>query len=111
MSATVESTPAVTAELAAEIADRPDDELRATVRLLHRAYASRVRLGWDDALRGQPVLLAAMCLTITCELVRRGSSAFACAPCAATVIATMDARAGSSFIPAELADEIKAFGG
>lgn len=90
MSATVESTPAGTAELAAAIAGRADDELRAIVRLLHRAFEARSRLGWAGP--DEPVLVAEICLTITRELVRRGTSLHVCGPCLRTVTAAAAAR-------------------
>lgn len=59
------------------------DDLRATVRLLHRAYTSRGRLGWTS--EAEPALLAALCLTIGLELVRRGATAMVCPVCAASL--------------------------
>lgn len=80
-----------------------DDQLRATRRLLHRAYLGRDRLGWptlnpfatwrglfaerQGELRhelGEPDLLPAMCLEISAELTRR-SAALPCLPCEAQV--------------------------
>lgn len=80
-----------------------DDQLRATRRLLHRAYLGRERLGWPtlnpfEGRRrgllahfqgpeydlGAPVLLAAACLEISAELGRR-QAALPCLPCLAEV--------------------------
>lgn len=82
-----------------------DDELRATRRLIHRAYLAHERLGWpsvnpfdparDAAARrpviGDPVLLAAACLEVTEELERRGA-AKPCLPCRAEVAQSLRGR-------------------
>lgn len=74
------------------IARASDDELRATRRYLHRAYQSRSRLGWPavspfgihvrEPRIGDPILLPALCIELSAELVRRGS-ALPCFPCQA----------------------------
>lgn len=69
------------------IAARRTDELRSTVRFLHRAIASRGRLGWSTALFEEPAIVAALCLALTAELVRREERTMVCGPCAATVAA------------------------
>lgn len=80
--------------LAAIVARSSDDELRATRRLLHRAFLGRDRLGWPtlnpfsrraaDPDLGEPVILAAACLEISAELERR-RAALPCLPCRGTV--------------------------
>lgn len=60
------------------------DQIRETVRLLHRAGASAWRLGW----RGEedwPPVIAAICWTLTSELARRGEAPVACPPCEVTL--------------------------
>lgn len=69
------------------IAERSSGELRATVRLLHRAIASRGQLGWM-ARSEEPAIVAALCLALTAELRRRGEATMVCGPCAATVAAS-----------------------
>lgn len=83
------------------VAAASDGQLRATRRLIHRAYLGRDRLGWPtlnpfESWRGlfsdrhQPVLhdlgepdiLLAACLEISAELVRRGTGR-GCVPCEA----------------------------
>ena len=60
-----------------------DDQIRDTVRLLHRAGASAWRLGWRD--RDYPPIVAWLCWLLTSELARRGAAPTACPPCAATL--------------------------
>ena len=70
------------------IAGRSSEELRATVRFLHRSIASRGRLGWSTALFEEPAIAAALCLALTDELARRDERTMVCGPCAATVMAS-----------------------
>lgn len=83
------------------ITEASDGQLRATRRLLHRAYLTRDRLGWPtlnpfETWRGlfsdrrqpvlhelgEPELILALCLELSAELVRRGA-ALPCLPCEA----------------------------
>jgi hypothetical protein len=82
--------------LEAFIAGRDTEELRATIRLCHRAIEGRRRLGWMQApwdatwwhLTGghggtspEPLVLAALCVAMGEELVRREASTLVCAAC------------------------------
>jgi hypothetical protein len=96
--------------LAELIAAASDGQLRATRRLVHRAYLSRDRLGWPtlnpfESWRGlfsdrrqpvihdlgEPDILLAACLEISAELVRRGA-ALACLPCEAQLAPSLVGR-------------------
>jgi hypothetical protein len=87
--------------LATVLAQSTDDELRATRRLLHRAWMGRDRLGWpssnpfarhfrkpfavsDEPPSSEPALVAAACLEISDEIERRGIG-LPCYPCQATL--------------------------
>lgn len=60
------------------------EQLRETVRLLHRAGASAWRLGWRGS-EPWPPLVAALCVALTGELCRRGESPMACPACTQTL--------------------------
>lgn len=80
------------------LAAATDDDLRATRRLLHRAYVGRHRLGWPSLNPfswsriplgptpdlGEPILVAAACLEISQEIERRGIG-LPCYPCQAVL--------------------------
>lgn len=77
-----------------ELAITPTEEIEATRRLLHRAGATRRRLGvyrpgrlLEDA---WPGLLAATCLELGAELDRRGVGLGACPACAAALGRSVD---------------------
>lgn len=70
--------------LSAVLRRATDEQLRETVRLLHRAGASAWRLGWRGD-EDYPPLVAAVCWTLTSELAARGSAPMACPPCEATL--------------------------
>lgn len=83
--------------LATVLAQSTDDELRATRRLLHRAWMGRDRLGWpslnpfarwrpspDPGDLREPILVAAACLEISDEIERRGIG-LPCYPCQASL--------------------------
>ncbi len=82
--------------LEAFIAGRETEELRATIRLCHRTIASRRHLGWMQApwsapfwhstaghggTSPEPLVLAALCVAMGEELVRRQASALVCEAC------------------------------
>lgn len=74
--------------LPAILASSSSDEIRAVIRLAHRAGQSQHRLGLVSPTvtgLGHPPLLAALCLELGAELVARGDSREPCPVCAHTV--------------------------
>jgi hypothetical protein len=82
--------------LEAFIEARDTEELRATIRLCHRTIAVFGRLGWMQASWSapfwrstaghggpspEPLILAALCVAMGEELIRRNASALVCASC------------------------------
>lgn len=84
--------------LAATLAAATDDEIRAARRLVHRVAEAR-RLRADPARHYPPILspaypplLAAVCVDLDAELVRRGSPFAGCPPCRSTLGLVADKR-------------------